>query len=75
MEWQPIHTAPHSGVVLLAVQSDAGECRTFAAEASHSERGHEWQVTVGWMGWQRLHSGWLPMYWMPLPSPPGPVSA
>lgn len=70
MEWQPIQTAPHGRVIILAVRSHDGERRTFVASAGVGQGGIEWQVTTGWMGWDRLHGAWTPTHWMSLPEPP-----
>ena len=69
MNWNQIDTAPTSGVIQLAVEHRLGERRTFAAEASFdSGKGGAlvWMITVGWTGWQPLHSGWRPIGWLPL---------
>ena len=70
-QWLPIESAPKSGVLLLAVNDAAGERRTFVAEASDSDGNPQWNITVGWTGWSRLHDAWKPVGWTPLPSPPG----
>ena len=68
-EWQPIETAP-SCIILLAVQH-GDERRTMVAQISHSDNdGWFFMVTHGWDGWTRLHRGWTPMRWSPLPAPP-----
>lgn len=71
MKLNDMSIAPSSGVIQLVVQGRAGYCRTFVAEASWPSRGEpavepEWQVTVGWIGWQKLHHGWTPIGWLPL---------
>ncbi len=71
MDWQPIETAPASGLILLAVEDAAGERRIFVAEASTDSNGaREWQITTGWSGWQRMHSAWHPVLWCRLPQAP-----
>jgi len=69
MEWQPIETAPATGLILLTVEGPDGERRTFAAEASHGDEGWHWLITTGWTGWRKLHQGWTPVSWARLPSP------
>lgn len=71
-EWRPIESAPKGGVVLLAVRGyeNADERRTYAAEMSHEDGTERWIVTTGWVGWTRLHGGWEPFGWTPLPAPP-----
>lgn len=69
--WQPMETAPASGIILLAVEDATGERRTFAAEASHDGTGAlVWQITTGWIGWQRLHGAWRAVLWRRLPQAP-----
>lgn len=68
--WMPIETAPVAGLILLVVEDSAGERRVFPAEASHENGVRVWQVTLGWLGWTRLHSGWTPILWRRLPTPP-----
>ena len=68
--WFPIETAPASGLILLAVEDETGERRTFVAEASHdSTNGGAlvWMITTGWCGWARLHSAWRPFLWQHKP--------
>lgn len=68
--WVPIETAPVAGLILLVVEDSAGERRVFPAEASHENGVLAWQVTLGWLGWTRLHSGWTPILWRRIPTPP-----
>ena len=68
--WMPIETAPVAGLILLVVEDSAGERRVFPAEASHENGVLVWQVTLGWQGWTRLHSGWTPILWRRIPTPP-----
>lgn len=68
--WMPIETAPVAGLILLVVEDSAGERRVFPAEASHENGVWVWQVTLGWLGWTRLHSGWTPILWRRIPPPP-----
>jgi len=68
--WMPIETAPVAGLILLVVEDSAGERRVFPAEASHENGVLVWQVTLGWQGWTRLHSGWTPILWRRIPPPP-----
>jgi hypothetical protein len=69
--WLPIASAPASGLILLSVEDAAGECRTFAAEASYDDNGALiWQITTGWTGWTRLHAGWRAVSWRRLPQAP-----
>lgn len=67
--WQPIETAPTSGLVLLTVVDAAGERRTFCGEASFTDGRLEWQITTGWPGFTRLRAAWKAIGWMPLPAP------
>lgn len=68
--WMPIETAPVAGLILLVVEDSAGERRVFPAEASHENGVLVWQVTLGWLGWTRLHSGWTPILWRRIPTLP-----
>lgn len=68
--WQDIATAPAAGLILLAVEDSEGERRVFPAEASHQHGCVVWMVTVGWLGWTRLHSAWTPILWRRLTPPP-----
>ena len=68
--WQDIATAPVAGLILLVVEDSAGERRVFPAEASHENGVWVWQVTLGWLGWTRLHSGWTPILWRRIPTLP-----
>ena len=69
MEWQPIETAPKDGLILLAVEDETGERRTFAAEGSCDSEGLlVWQITAGWIGWQRLSNSWITIGWQHLPT-------
>lgn len=63
---RPMESASTSGVIRLVVESSSGERRVFAAEASFEDGQMYWEVTMGWIGWTRLHPGWKPIGWMPL---------
>ena len=66
MALRPIETAPNDGLILLEVEAEDGERRTFAAEASHRLDGMVWMITTGWTGYSPLHKGWRPIAWRPL---------
>jgi len=68
LTFQPMDTAPSSGLILLRVGDGEGEFRTFPAEASFNDQGFScWMITTGWVGYTRLHSAWKPVGWMTLP--------
>ncbi len=62
-DWQPMTTAPTSGMILLTVEHASGERRVFPAEASTDADNLRWMITTGWTGWKYLHSGWTPVLW------------
>ena len=70
--WSPIDAVSACGVVLLTAQDSEGERRTFVAEISRNGATgkSEWFITRGCAGWKKLHSGWNPILWMPLPQAP-----
>jgi hypothetical protein len=64
-QWQPIETAPKSGLIRLSVSSGE-ETRVFAAEASNRSGVWVWMVTTSWNGWTLLHPSWTPVGWLPM---------
>lgn len=63
----PMADAPGSGMILLVVSAH-GDTKVFPSEWSTSPEGGHWVVTSGWAGWTKLHYGWTPIGWSPMPT-------
>lgn len=72
---RPMETAPNIGIFRLIVESQDGERRVFAAEASfdgREEGARYWMITTGWPGWTRIPLRWNPVGWLPMTPEPAP---
>lgn len=72
MEWQPIETAPKTGVRLLAAFPRGGEWRVDIVTWFDD---HWRSIAMAFVNGDRRMRREQPTHWMPLPQPPGGSNA